>query len=288
MKLQYKPIEKNTLDSIYIKRADQPYRGLNWHFHREYELIYFLKGQGMRIVGDHISHFSKGELVLVGEWLPHLWRNDADQPSDSPADYIVIKFQKDFDGFNLFSIPELSKINQLLVNSRRGLFFSKKVLPEIHDLILHLSTSKSTEKFISFFRLLHILSQTKDCWPLAGTDFVLPNQANKENRLQKVINYFFINHTQPITLEEIAGIAFMTPPAFCRFFKNSTNKTFFQFLNEFRVNKSCQMLIHGDKNIKQICYEVGFNSLTNFNRAFKSIKGQSPTEYRTAHKNLYS
>jgi AraC-like DNA-binding protein len=74
----------------------------------------------------------------------------------------------------------------------------------------------------------------------------------------------------------------MTPPAFCRFFKNSTNKTFLQFLNEFRVGKSCQLLINGEKNIKQICYEVGFNSLTNFNRVFKSFKGQSPTEYRAA------
>lgn len=284
MKLEYKPIEKSTLDIIYVKRTNQPYRGMNWHFHQEFELIYFLEGQGMRIVGDHISNFNRGELVLVGGWLPHLWRNDSNQPSDTPADFIIIKFLKEFKGVNLFSIPELSKINQLLINSSRGLLFPETILPQVHDLIINLSKCKSSEKFLNFIQLLHILSQIEEYQPLATPEFVLPNQANHESRLQKVINYVFVNHTKTITLEEIAGIAFMTPPAFCRFFKNSTNKTFFQFLNEFRVGKSCQLLINGEKNIKQICYEVGFNSLTNFNRVFKAIKGQSPTEYRAAFK----
>ncbi|MCH2083096.1 MAG: AraC family transcriptional regulator [Saprospiraceae bacterium] len=286
MKLEYKPIEKNTLDIIYVNRMKQPYLGLNWHFHQEFELIYFLEGQGMRIVGDDISNFNKGELVLVGGWLPHLWRNDCDQYKDNPSDFIVIKFLKEYKGINLFSVPELTKINQLLMKARRGLLFPKKILNQVHDLIIHLSKCNSSEKFFNFIQLLHILSQTDDYKPLASPEFVLPNQTNNENRLQKVINYVFNNYAKTITLEEISGVAFMTPPAFCRFFKNSTNKTFLEFLNEFRVGKSCQLLISGEKNIKQICYEVGFNSLTNFNRVFKSFKGESPTKYRAAFKTI--
>lgn len=285
MKLQFKQVEKNNFSSIYTKRTAQPYLGQNWHFHQEFELIYFLEGQGMRIVGDHISNFNKGELVLVGEWLPHLWRNDAMiNTEEKPADYIIIKFLKSFEGVNLFSLPDLSDIRQLLLKSQRGLLFSNSVLPKVHDLIIELHESKSSHKLINFLRLLQILAQEEQAQPLSSPEFVLPTQVARENRLQKVINYIFTNYTQSITLEEISGIAFMTPPAFCRFFKNSTNKTFFHFLNEFRVGKSCQLLINGEKTVKEVCYEVGFNSLTNFNRAFKTFKKVTPTAYRSQYR----
>lgn len=283
MKLEYKPIGKSTLDLIYVRRANQPYRGMNWHFHPEFELIYFLKGQGMRIVGDHISHFNQGELVLVGEWLPHLWRNDTQAVGDSPADFIIIKFRKEFKGINLFSIPELATVNQLLQKANRGLFFSPAILPQVHDLIIKLSSCNSSEKFVYFIQLFHLLSQTDEYQFLATPEFVLPRHSPTENRLQSVISYVFNHYTRRITLEEIARVAFMTPPAFCRFFKNSTNKTFFQFLNEFRIGRACQLLINGESTIKQICFAVGFNSLTNFNRVFKACKNQSPSEYRAAY-----
>ena len=285
MKLKFKQIEKNSFNSIYTRRTDQPYLGQNWHFHQEFELIYFLKGHGMRIVGDHISNFNDGELVLVGEWLPHLWRNDAEPKLETgQADYIIIKFLKEFEGVNLFALPELSEIRQLLLKSAQGLVFSKTVLPKVHDLIIELHESKSTSKIINFLRLLQILATEEQVQALSSLEFVLPTQIARENRLQKVINYIFTNYTQPITLAEIAGIAFMSPPAFCRFFKNSTNKTFFHFLNEFRISKSCQLLINGEKTIKEVCYEVGFNSLTNFNRAFKNFKNSTPSAYRNLYK----
>lgn len=287
MKLEYKPIEKDTLDIIYVKRTNQPYRGMNWHFHQEFELIYFLEGHGMRIVGDHISNFNQGELVLVGGWLPHLWRNDPNHAKGKNSDFIIVKFLREFKGVDLFSIPELSRINKLLHNSRRGLLFPQDVLPQVHHLMIQLSNCKSSEKFIIFIQILHILSQVDNYQCLANPEFVLPSHANHENRLQKVINYVFSNYDRNITLEEIAGVAFMTPPAFCRFFKNRINKTFFQFLNEFRVGKSCQLLINGEKNIKQICYEVGFNSLTNFNRVFKSYNHKSPSEYRATYRSIH-
>ncbi len=278
MKLKFKSTEQNALSAITVKRVHKPYIKGDWHFHKEFELIYFLKGQGMRIVGDHISNFQKGELVLVGEWLPHLWRNEADTSGD--VDFIVIKFPKILNGINLFSLPDLATIKALLKQSNRGLLFSNNTRALVHHSMVRLCTSNPTEKFISLLGILQNLSKSTDITHLSGPNFSIPKQVEGENRLHKVINYISENYMQNISLNEISKVASMTPPAFCRFFKTRTNKTFSLFLNEVRISKACQLLIDGEFSIKQICYDVGFSSLTNFNRTFKNFKDKSPTAYR--------
>ncbi len=287
MKLKHKPVEQNSMEFIHVKRMNQPYLGYNWHYHEEFELIYFLEGQGIRIVGDHISDFKKGELVLVGAWLPHLWRHDLKEAEEKEADFIVIKFRRSFDQINLFALPELSSINGLLKRAARGLFFSQKTKNKVHDLILQMAASEGTKKLILLLEVLSVLALEEELMLLSSPEFIRPLEASGEDRLQKVINYIFNNHHRNISLEEIAEIACMTPPAFCRFFKKRTNKTFSHFLNEFRIGKSCQLLLNSKKSIKQICYEVGFNSLTNFNRTFKSFKAITPSAFRKNFKKHY-
>lgn len=283
MKLQFKPSEQDALSSIVARRVHRPYVGGDWHFHKEFELIYFLKGHGMRIVGDHISNFQKGELVLVGEWLPHLWRNDERTTKDEVVDFIVVKFPKVLDGVDLFSLPELTHIKALLKESNRGLLFSGKIQALVHKSMLKLCKASSAQKLISFLGILQTLSKSQDHKTLSSPNFSIPKEVGGENRLHKVINYISANYAQNIYLEEIATVAAMTPPAFCRFFKTRTNKTFSLFLNEVRISKACQLLINGEAPIKQICYDVGFSSLTNFNRTFKNFKGTSPSSFRDGY-----
>jgi AraC-like DNA-binding protein len=277
MKLQYKQTDENPLRSIYVKRIHKPYLGENWHFHEEFELIYFLKGTGMRIVGDHISNFQAGELVLVGQWLPHLWRNDlnTEQGADA-ADFIVVKFHRQLKGVDLFSLPELSAVKKMLAKSIRGIQYSPETSEAIYSLAKQVHESSTAERLILFLRILKILAADRKFVYLTSPDFTLPNEISNENRLQKVISHIFTNYRREINLDEISSLAYMTSPAFCRFFKGRTNKTFFSFLNEFRVNKACQLLIGGEQPIKEICFEVGFRSLTNFNRTFKKIKEVTP------------
>jgi len=260
--------------------------GGDWHFHKEFELIYFLKGQGMRIVGDHISNFQKGELVLVGQWLPHLWRNDEENSETGKTDFIVIKFTKMFGNVDLFSMPELLHIKALLNEANHGILFSKKTRKSVHDDLLKLTTAESSEKLILLLRILRALVKSKNYQTLSGPNFAIPKDVAGENRLQKVINFISTNFSQNISLEDISKIAVMTPPAFCRFFKTRTRKTFSSFLNEVRISKACLLLINGESPIKRICYDVGFSSLTNFNRTFKSFKGISPSTYRDSFTNF--
>lgn len=286
MRLQFKSSEQNSLSSIYAKRVHRPHIGGDWHFHKEFELIYFLKGQGMRIVGDHISNFQKGELVFVGQWLPHLWRNDENDLDNAATDFIVIKFTRMFGDVDLFSMPELAHIKVLLRAADQGILFSEKTRRSVHEDVLKLTVAESSERLILLLGILRKLVISDDHTLLSGPNFTLPKQIGGENRLQKVINYISANYAQNIGLDDISKIAVMTPPAFCRFFKTRTNKTFSHFLNEVRISKACQLLINGEAPIKQICYDVGFSSLTNFNRTFKGFKGISPSTYRDNYSNF--
>ncbi|NJB85950.1 AraC-like DNA-binding protein [Lewinella marina] len=288
MKLQYKTTDSDPLSSISVRRIQQPYIGQNWHFHEEYELIYFLEGQGMRIVGDHMSNFKAGELVLVGQWLPHLWRNDDLNTGGLSADFIVVKFKSQLKGIDLFALPELSTMKMLLHRSANGMLFSTSCLPAIHPLMLQLAGAGSVDRIVHFLRIMDVLSRQTDYEFLASHDFTLPTEVTKESRLQSVINYIFERYTQEITLDDISDVACLTPPAFCRFFKNRTNKTFFHFLNEFRINKACQLLIGNERQIKEICFDVGFQSLTNFNRIFRKAKGITPSQYRSRYRKMHA
>ena len=286
MKLQFKSSDQDLLSSITARRVDIPHMGGDWHFHEEYELIYFMKGQGMRIVGDHISNFKKGELVLVGQWLPHLWRNNEVNSEVVSTDFIVIKFTRIFGDVDLFMIPELLKIKMLLKVADQGILFSKDTRKLVHDDMLKLSSAVASEKLILLLTILNTLVKNDNYQTLSGPNFSIPKQIAGENRLQKVINHISINFAQNISLEEISRLAVMTPPSFCRFFKKRTNKTFSLFINEVRISKACQLLINGEQSVNQICYDVGFSSLTNFNRNFRNFKGVSPSNYRNRYHNF--
>jgi AraC-like DNA-binding protein len=99
--------------------------------------------------------------------------------------------------------------------------------------------------------------------------------------MNDVFRYAIEKYDRPITLEEVADKAHMNKNSFCRYFKKRTNKTFFQFLIEIRIENACK-LIHNnpDLSIAMISEQCGFGTLANFNRKFKEIKGLTPTDYR--------
>jgi AraC-like DNA-binding protein len=94
------------------------------------------------------------------------------------------------------------------------------------------------------------------------------------------------NYASPLTLEDVAMQAHLTPTAFCRYFKKHTRHTLVNFINKVRINEACKMLVNGEaKSIATIAYSCGFNSITNFNYVFKSITGVSPRDYINGYAN---
>ncbi len=285
MKLRYKSFNESNFSSVYAKRKKAPYFGVNWHFHDEFELMYIIKGEGVRVVGDRMDYFNKEELVFLGSGVPHVFKNDKNA-SQNEVDYIVVKFNRIIGGQDLFKIPELAPINRFLKRAGKGLIFSDTTVMKLKKQLIKLAKSKNEDRIILLLKVLKILSAQEDYNELSTDTFLLKNTSAGEDRTKKVINYISENYNKNISLEDLASISYMTTNSFCRYFKNRTGKTAFQFIREFRINKACQMLINGEKNISQICFDTGFNSLSSFNRVFKSLKHISATEYKSKYSNL--
>ena len=279
MKLAYNNIKLlSPTDSFLAERRKTPYFGNNWHYHIEFELLLIIKGNGVRVVGDNMSQFGDNQLVLMGSNLPHLFRNQEDETKE--VDYIVIKFLYGLNDISLFKIPELTTVDQLLKHSARGILFNSESVKYVKRKLIQLSKTQGVKKLINLIEVLGILSEQKDFNYLASESFNIGLASKDKERTQVVIDYITQNYNEDIRLEDLAALTHMTTNSFCRFFKENTGNTAFNFLREFRINKACQLLINTDQKISQICYSTGFNSVSTFNRIFKIIKGLSASDFR--------
>mgnify|MGYP002636124212 CR=1 FL=1 len=99
--------------------------------------------------------------------------------------------------------------------------------------------------------------------------------------MSAVFDYTFHNFHEPISLQQIASVSNMTTNAFCKYFKQRTNKTYFQLLNEVRIEHACKLLIKDkDLSISEVALQSGFQNISNFNRKFKLVKINTPSHYR--------
>ncbi len=251
-----------------------------WHFHMEFELVLILQSSGMRFVGDSIEKFDVGDLVLIGKNVPHMWLNDEayfKNDSTSQAEAIAIHFERNFLGEAFFTVPEMQQIRQLLDAASLGIKFEYISDTLIEDL-KHLVNLDATSKIIKLIDLLNILSKHK-YQTLSSSGFVNAYQKTENRRLDKMYEYIFQNFNKPISSGDIAKLLFMNNSAFSRFFRKVHRKPFTKYLNELRIGYACKLLLAGDQSVTSIGYLCGFNNISNFNRQFKIIKGESPTSY---------
>jgi AraC-like DNA-binding protein len=252
------------------------------HIHDEYEIVYIVESFGTRYVGDSVESFQEGDLVLVGGKLPHTWQNNevfVKNLSTHQVKAVVIQIGTDF--YQIAAkFAELNHIKQLLEKSQRGVCFNRNVLPQCKDLLLSLPNLEGFEKFVNFLQLLNLLASTNEYRLLASNSYKKLDANNTIDRINDTLQYISANYQNSIKLSEIASQFHMSTTAFCNFFKRKTGKTVITYINEYRVAKSCKMLISSDKNVGEIAFECGFNNISNFNRTFKSIIGKSPRTYR--------
>jgi AraC-like DNA-binding protein len=242
-----------------------------------------MKGEGTRYVGDNISPFSAGDLVLLGPDLPHVWKshdryhsNDCQESSSS----IAVHFNKDFLGRGFFNLPEMHLINELLEKCRRGMDVRQSTKSNIALQLKQMVNQSSTERLLTLLNILNLLSRCRDPELLSTPSFLDAYVASESTRIKNVHRFVISNFRETIKLEDAASAANMTPTAFCRYFKQHTRKTFSAYLNEVRVGYACRMLQENNFKISQICYESGFCNLSNFNKQFKVVMGLTPLQYQ--------
>lgn len=247
-----------------------------WHLHEEYELVYVNGINGSRIVGSHNSQFINNDLVFIGPNIPHL---NFDYGAKGDYDIIVIHFRRKMIESLEVQLPELKGIDHLLRKSLHGLAFSKKIKEKVGLSMLALEGFNSYEQFIQILSILKLLIEDDECELLHKEIYQNNKRDVSQGRLKKVYNYVHMNYQQKFALSEVARLCSLSDAAFCRYFKKETGITFFEFLNQYRISQAKRLLMM-NKNISEVCFESGFESLSYFNRRFKKATGVNPSSYK--------
>lgn len=288
MKLHF--LDRSNLEStsLSIKHNCQAYFLKVWHYHPELELVHILQSTGTRFIGDSIHKFKEGEVILIGENLPHMWLNEESYFSEASgkiAEAIAIHFNRNFMGTEFLNAFEMKHINNLLEESKFGLKFSK-LDQEVKDKITDLKSLEGFDRLVQFLQILNDLAKHDNTRRLTSEGFLTTFTKTGNRSLDKAYAYIFKNFNKTISLEEIAEVANMNPSAFSRFFKRMNRKGYKEYVNEIRIGYACKLLTEHEFNITTICYESGFNNISNFNRQFKKITGKSPSAYLKHHSKL--
>jgi len=268
-------------NSIKILKYAVPYFNMLFHYHPEYELVYITKGSGLRYIGNSIHKFQDGDMVFIGPDLAHIWINPKKyhhKDSTLTTEAIVLQFSKDLFS-SMAETPEFALIEDLLKNAQSGLKVVGRTRKVVSRVMEHCLNCKGMEKLTQVLKILDILSKEKDTILLNPLDYsVQSNQ--KDKRIHAVHHLVMSCYNQKISVRDASSVANMEESAFCRYFKDKTQKTFTQFLNGTRIDHACRLLVETKLSMGQIAYECGFNVMANFYRQFKKITGMTPGEYR--------
>ena len=286
-----KPLLEKSIESLnqsfLVKKLQEPFFDPNWHFHPHYQLFTVIKGTGTRFIGDDIRHFEEGDTVFLGPNMPHLWRSDRnyfEKESQLQTEGIVVYFKEDFLGNDFFEKSEMYDIKTLLKKSERGLDLTGQLKEELVEDLKNLPVVNGFQGIIKILSILDKLSTSTDYQYIASTSYSNTHKISETERMRIVHEYVLKHFKENINLSTVASLSNMTDAAFCRYFKSRTNKTFSDFVKEIRIGNACKMLQDENKSILQTCYESGYNTVSNFNNQFKSLKGVSPLQYQKLYR----
>ena len=282
-----KKIGEGTNNVIEILNENAAHFYPYWHFHPQYEIMLIESSSGTRYVGDSISLFGDGDITLMGSNIPHLFRSHPeyfDPKSEKRAKATVLYISDIFIHSDFFNLMETLAIKELMQLSKRGLLIVGESKAEVAVRLQKIAKGSGMQRLIDFISLLHFIATKGEYEVLSSLGFSQSLDQGDLSRLNKIFDYLLKQFQKNITLHEISNIANMSPASFCRYFKERTNKTLITFLNEIRIGHACKLLIENkNMNISQICYDCGFNNLTNFNIQFKKIKKMTPLAFRETY-----
>jgi len=248
-----------------------------FHQHEEIQVSYIAEGEGTLVVGDTVNHYKKGDVLVIGSKLPHVFKSEVNTNKKSLM--LSLFFTESSFGKHFFKLEELSQFRLFFKRSENGLKATSHK-QKLQYYFFQLKESSKFERFIILLNILDILSKSR-YRPLSS--FVYDKQYSdiEGKRMSAVMEYTMNNFQDTIRLEDIAKISAMTKNAFCKYFKKRTNKTYFRFLNELRVENACKLILSDKElSIAEIADKSGFNNISNFNRQFKNVKQMTPSQYK--------
>ena len=280
-----------------------------WHYHPEFELVYVEADAGIRHVGTHISTYTQSDLVFIGSNLPHL---NFDYRLRSDYHQIVIQLRCDFMGTALGLTPEFGGIAKLFKTAQYGIAFDGETKREVAKRLQQLEGAparqleespprqleesmarpqeraspppqpeglSSLEQLLQLIDIFQILADSDEKTilnkDLSSQNFILKDKI----RMGAIYEYIDAEYHRQPDVNIVAQKVNLTTPAFCRYFRRQTNMTFTEFVNQYRIERAKNLLMQNN-NVSETCYAVGIDSLSYFNKLFKEIAGENPSDFR--------
>jgi AraC-like DNA-binding protein len=248
------------------------------HFHPEVEILLVVQGSGTRYVGDSVESFGPGDLVMIGPNVSHEWCSDKNGEGMSEAVYIM--FNTEIMGKDFWNLPESKIILKIIQQSERGIKLTGKTRDEVESLLLKMDASYGFSRIIILLEILEKIAFSEEYRYLASP--VVQNSINERDfeRLNKVYKFVITHLEQKITLDMAASMANLSVPAFCRYFKKRTNKSFVRFLTELRIGNACRILVNENYSVADVSCICGFNNVSHFIKEFKKTTNLTPLNYQ--------
>lgn len=253
------------------------------HRHNEVQLSWILEGEGTLVVDNNMRTFQSNEIYWIGANQPHVFKSEAScfqNKSSQKTHKIDVFFNSDAQLSSFFSIPEVKQLKDFILQHNSGFRVPEEMVGKISAKMLRVSQNSGVEQFLYFIDLLKALSTCKELEIISTNSKTEIFSEHEGIRIASIYSYIMQHFDEQITLENLASMAFMTPQALCRYFKKHTHNTLLSLINQVRINEACRKLLDNKYDgIASIAYGTGFNSITNFNRVFKSITKKTPKEY---------
>ncbi|WP_457973379.1 AraC family transcriptional regulator [Arthrobacter sp. D1-17] len=253
-----------------------------WNYHPEYEIHLIRKGTGKFIVGDHIGTFEAGHVSLIGSGLPHDWVSDLEPGEVLDNRDAVIQFEGTWVENAASLVPELAEVKPLLEQSARGIEFLGTSARDAATAIEAMGASTGLERLQHLFALFRVLtSAPEENRRYLAEEWFRPQLDGRAAAVVDIVlEYVFSNHAGSVKMSEAASMVGMQEASFSKYFKRATGQNFSDLVRKLRLAHARRLLERTDKPISDICYEVGFTNLSNFNRHFLNDAGETPRHYR--------
>lgn len=247
-----------------------------WHYHPEVELIFIEGLTGIRHVGQHVSSFMDSDLVLIGPNIPHL---NFDYGLTSEYRQIVVQLKESFPGDVLRATAELASIEQLFKKARYGIAFKGGVKAAAGQMLKAMEALNRFDRLLKLLEIFQLLALSDECELLNDQDTSISLYLKDKVRMGTIYGYIHSNYHEHVDVNEVAERVGLSSSAFCRYFKRQTKMTFTDFVNQYRINQAKTMLLK-DVTVTEACYDVGFQSLSYFNKLFNKLEGLGPMEFK--------
>jgi AraC-like DNA-binding protein len=254
-----------------------------WHYNSEYELTLTLNSRGQRFVGDNLSFYDHGDLVLIGPKIPHTWCSSEDVQKGARHQALVLWFSDEFVKVMIAPHIELRPVMRLLERSSRALTFGETTRVHVQTIIRAMLTQPAAERLVALLQvLLALAADEESAYLTSAANQTQSFPGGTEERIGRVIGHLHTHYRDETPIETLSKLAALSRSSLHRLFKLQTGMTISAYVTQLRVGHACALLLNSAKPIALIAEETGYNNLANFNRQFKALKKQTPRAFRNA------